>query len=124
MIWEIEVDPFVVFRDTVLPTSPNTYTVTGLMDYGNTIFSISVTAHNAVGSATSTNLCVEANFAVGSSTTTPDEAQDASHGEAIIGPVVAGSVIIAIALIIIVAVLVYCYNLKSKKNNILKPDNM
>ena len=108
--WEIEHNQAAVFRDTVFPTNLNNYTVTGLKEYGSTTLSISVTAHNAAGSISSPSLCTAADFAAAS----PDQDHDASCDGAIIGATVAGSVIIAIALIL-VALLVFCYKLKSKK---------
>ena len=119
--WEIDHNQAASFRDTVLPTSFNSYTVTGLKDYGNATVSISVIAYNAVGSRTSPSLCIAADFAAGNL----DEHQGASCDDAIIGAVVAGSLIIPIALaLIIAALIVYRRKLKSKKYDISKPINM
>ena len=120
VIWEIDDRPFVMFRDTVLPTSFNTYTVTGLMDYGNITLSIFVTAYNAAGSRTSPRLCVEANFAAENSCPRDQDKEDATCDKLNTAPiawsVVAGFVTIAVALML-VALPFYCYKFKSKKNN-------
>ena len=119
VVWEIKHDQAATFRDTDLPTGFNNYTVTGLREYGSTTLSITVTAYNAVGSRSSPSLCTAADFAAGNS----DQDRGTSCDGAIIGTVVAGSVTIAIALLL-VALVVYCYKLKSKKKDTSKPVNM
>ena len=119
--WEIDVGPFVTFRDTVLPTSLNTYTVTGLMDHGNTTFSISVTAYNAVGSRTSPRLYIAANFAAENSR--PQDRDNVDVTCTIVSSVVAVFVTIAVVLML-VALSFYCYKLKSKKSNDSEHINM
>lgn len=99
------------FRDS-LPSSAYSYTVTGLKGYNNATFSVSVTAYNAAGSATSSRINVASNFASGNAA----PSSSGSNGEAAtIGAVVAGFVILAIA-VVVVALLVYHYKYKSKKN--------
>ena len=104
------------FRDT-LSSKSNNYTVTGLKGYDNATFSVSVTAYNAAGSATSSNINVAANFASGNTKSEGENSSSSSGGnnEATIGGIVAGFVILAIA-VVVVAILVYHYKSKSKKN--------
>ena len=105
--WEVERDHTATFRDTALPTSFNSYTVTGLQDYGNAIVSISVTAHNAMGSSNSTSMHVAANLVTENSGTHVTVA-------ASVGTVIAG---LLISISVIVAVLMcYRYKLKSRRN--------
>ena len=111
--WEIDHDQTVTFRETLLPKSFNTYTVTGLKAFGIATYSISVTAYNEVGNVTSPSLSVAANFSAGITST---EDNVTSCGVAVIAAVATVALIIAIALgLIIAALLAYIHNLKSKK---------
>lgn len=106
------------FRDS-LSSRSNNYTVTGLKGYDNATFSVTVTAYNAAGSATSPRVNVAANFASGN--TQGDDGSSGSssssgNDEAVIGTVLGGLVILAIA-VVVVAILVYHYKSKSKRNN-------
>ena len=115
IIWEINQDPLVTFRDSLLPVSFNNYTVTGLQGYGDAIVSITVTAYNSAGSATSPSMNVAANFAAGNSNHQVSSTNSDSNDVAIIGAVVGGFDILAVA-VVVVAVLIYRYKSKSRKN--------
>ena len=118
IIWEINQDPLVTFRDSLLPVSFNNYTVTGLQGYGDPIVSITVTAYNSAGSATSSSMNVAANCAAGNSEC-PNHQVSSTNSDgndvAIIGAVVGGFDILAVA-VVVVAVLIYRYKSKSRKN--------
>ena len=110
--WNIDHDQFASFRD-FLSRKANNYTVTGLRGFGNATYSIFVTAHNSVGSATSTSMNLAAYLAVVDSGS-PNQVSSSSddNNAEIIGAVVAGFVILAV---VVVAILVYRYKSKSKK---------
>ena len=126
--WDRDHNQFASFRD-LLSSKSNNYTVTGLKDYGNATFSISVTAHNAVGSATSPSMNVAANFAAvnsddptdpGTSSTSDDPTDPGTSSTSddnipLIVGVVVGCVVI-LAMFVFIALLVYCYMSKSKKS--------
>ena len=116
--WDRNHTQFATFHDTLSPRTTN-YTVTGLSDYENAVFSISVTASNAVGSATSPSMNIVANFASANEPSTDTETSSSSSQDnesLIIGVVVAGLVILAVV-VVIVALLVYHYKSKPSENN-------
>ena len=118
IIWEINQDPLVTFREpSLLPVSFNNYTVTGLQGYGDAIVSITVTAYNSAGSATSPSMNVAANFAAGNSECPNHQVSstNSDSNDIIIGAVVGGVDILAVA-VVVVAVLIYRYKSKSRKN--------
>ena len=119
--WDRDHDRFASFHEE-LPASANNYTVNGLEGYGNTTFSIFVTAHNSAGSKTSSTLHVAANFAQGNSSSMTGGSSCDSDGDniAIIGAAVAGCVILAIT-VVIVALLIYHYKSKLKRENSEQP---
>ena len=113
--WNRNHTQFTSFRD-LLSSRSNNYTVTGLKDYGNATFSITVTAHNAVGSTTSSSMNVAANFAAENSNDRPGDPETSSTSDdtvLIVGVVVGGVVILAI--VAVIALLGFCYKSKSKK---------
>ncbi|CAI8033639.1 hypothetical protein GBAR_LOCUS18975, partial [Geodia barretti] len=98
--WDRNHSQFATFRDT-LSNSTHNYTVTGLKDYDNAMYTITVTAFNAVGSSTSSNMNFVANFVNGDAggSEVPENSMGESEGPhegLIAGVVVAGIVIIAI----------------------------
>ena len=118
--WDRNHSQFATFRDT-LSNSTHNYTVTGLKDYDNAMYTITVTAFNAVGSSTSSNMNFVANFVNGDAggSEVPENSMGESEGPhegLIAGVVVAGIVIIAIATVIL-GLMVYHYKSKSNKNS-------
>ena len=113
IVWKIYHDQFVTFRDSLPPVSFNSYTVNGLQDCGDATISITVTAYNSGGSATSSSLNIAANIAAGSGTLESPNSLNSDF--VIIGAAVGGCVILAIAVVtVVVTILIYHY--KSKKN--------
>ena len=126
--WDRNHTQFATFREPLSSKAQN-YTVTGLRDYDNATFTITVTAFNAVGIATSANMNIAANFASGTAdmptvtgsserpvATESSQSSDNEINEALIaGIVVGGAVILAIA--VVVVLVIYCYKLKSDKKS-------
>ena len=120
--WDRDHNQFASFHEE-LSASANSYTINGLEGYGNTTFSISMTAHNSAGSKTSSALHVAANFAQGNSSSMTGASSCDSNGDnmAIVGAAVAGCVILAIT-VVIVALLIYHYKKsQSKRENSEQP---
>lgn len=114
--WDRDHSQFATFRDILSPKVTN-YTVTGLQGYENAVFSISVTASNAVGSATSPNMNIVANFVTGSGPSNVSGGSGSDDNDTlIIGVVVAGLVILAIV-IVIVSLMIYHYKSKTNGKN-------
>ena len=123
--WDRDHDRFSSFNEE-LPASANNYTITGLEGYGNATFSVSMTAYNSAGSKTSSRMNFAANFATGTpKSMDPTSSSDSGSGDditiAIVGTVVAGCVILAIAMVV-VALLIYHYKKsQSKKEDTVQP---
>ena len=119
--WDRNHSQFATFRDS-LSKSSNKYTVNGLRDFDNATYTITVTAFNNVGSSTSSNMNIVANFASGAnngpdggvSESSGDDSEGANE-ELIAGVVVAGVVILAIAAVVLG--LLVCHYKKSKKKS-------
>lgn len=119
--WERNYTQFAKFHDR-LSNSSNNYTVTGLKDYDNASYTVTITAYNGVGSSTSSNMNFLANFASGVPPPTgggggsgDDESEGIDEG-LIAGVVVAGVVILAIAAVVL-GVLIYLHKSKSKRKS-------
>ena len=106
--WDKNHDRFSSLNEE-LPASANNYTISGLEGYGNATFAISMTAYNSAGSKTSSRMNFAANFAQGN--TSRDSEND---NIALIGAVLAGCVILAIATVV-VALLIYHYKMSQSK---------
>ena len=118
--WERNHSQLATFRDTLRPPS-NNYTVTGLKDYGNATYTITVTALNGEGSSSSSNMNFVANFAAttssgGGAPESPESGSEGTDEGLIAGVVVIGLVILAIV-VVVVGVLVYCCKSKSRERS-------
>ena len=123
--WDRDHNRFSSFNEE-LPASANNYTINGLEGYGNATFAISMTAYNSAGSKTSSRMNFAANFATGTPksmdpTSSSDSGSDDDITIALIGTVLAGCVILAIATVV-VALLIYHYKKsQSKKEDAVQP---
>ena len=117
--WDRNHTQFATFREPLPPKAQN-YTITGLRDYDAATFTITVTAFNSVGSATSPNMSIAANFASGTTerpmATGSSQSSDDETNEALIAGIVVGGVVI-LAIAVVVVLVVYCYKLKSDKKS-------
>ena len=111
--WQFQHTTLVTFKVTLAPTRFNNHTIIGLRDYGDATLSISVTAFNAVGNRSSAVLTVATDSVDDSEAET--QASCGTDDAVIIGAVVGGCVIIAIAAVV-VAILIYHYKWKSTKD--------
>lgn len=112
MQWQINSETIhSTFHVSLSPASFNNYTVTGLESYNSdATIAISVTAHNAAGTKTSHTPEIVGGFVM-----SQNENQSCSNeNTAIVGGVMAGCVILAIA-VVAVALLIYHFKSNNKR---------
>lgn len=119
VVRERDHNSFSSFRES-LNNLTTTYTVTGLEEYGNTVITITVRAHNMAGSSTSAQLNVSADL--GSGTTAVCSSTPSDDDRAIVVGVVLGLLLLVETVLVMVVIGVVCYrhikyNVKPKPNS-------
>ena len=105
--WQVHFETRSTFHVTLSPTSFNNYTVTGLESYSNNVtLSIAVIAYNAAGNETSPSVNVAVGFV--------NQESSKGNNAAIVGAVVGGCVVLAIAVVTVV-LLIYHYWSRDKR---------
>jgi hypothetical protein len=113
--WTIQNNSKTAQLSDILPSTSNSYTLTGLKDYSNANYTITVTAFNGVGNSTSSRMKIRSNIdtacGVSGSVTSDSEVVD----KALIAGVVVGVVVVLVIATAVLGLLVY--NCKSQKQN-------